>query len=143
MVLSRFKINEIIKKLKKLNTYGFKLWLVGGALEGWETKDVDICIGGSARNSDVFEFMEKAREMGPVDLFYIKNELPDVLTGHGKKILKFAKSRDRGHPKAVQRKGKWIDGLFWMEEEFPKNKKIVRFYSKKALLIHNGTSCNN
>ena len=137
MKLSNDKIKKIIEELKTLNTYGFKLWLVGGVLEGWDTQDIDICITNSTKNIDVFEFMEKARKLGPLDMFYVKDAIPSNWRDN-KKILKFAKSYDRGNPRARQRKGEWIDGLFWMELEFPLHKKEKRIYTKNPLLIHDG-----
>ena len=138
MNVNSYDLKNIIKELKKLNKYGFKLWLVGGALEGWSTSDIDVCITNAVSNSDVFDFMEKARKLGPLDIFYVKKEVPEVLSGDNKKIFKFAKSYDRGNVNAAQREGKWIDGLFWMEMEFPVLKKQKRIYTKKPLLIHDG-----
>ena len=56
---------------------------------------------------------------GSGDFFYIKDE-NNLMQDRSKRFTsKFAKSYDKGHPKAKQRPGEWKDGLFWMEYTFP------------------------
>lgn len=46
MYLSGTDIIERLQEIKKLDWSGFKLYLVGGCLEEWNTRDIDICIVG-------------------------------------------------------------------------------------------------
>ena len=128
----------LIKKLKDINWKGFKLYVVGGILEGWETKDIDICIQGEINTKQLFSSMEAARKLGPFDLYYV-TVLKSMYTGPYS--VRFAKSYDRLGPKATPRNGEWVDGLFWQELHFPRQKHIDagRIYTKPPLLIHDGT----
>ena len=129
---------KLINKLKDINWDGFKLYLVGGILEGWETKDIDICLLGPSNNLLLFKSMEEARKIGPFDFFYVK-ELKSLKDGPYS--ICFGKSYDRGHPLAKKRPGKWIDGLFWQTLDFPIKKAVYnnRTYNKPPLLIYDGT----
>jgi hypothetical protein len=131
-------VKNLINKLKEINWDGFKLYLVGGILEGWRTKDIDICILGNPNATNLFEAMEEARKLGPFDLFYVEvlKSLKD-----GPFSIAFAKSYDKVHSKAKQRPGEWKDGLFWQQLDFPIKKVInsERVYTKPPLLIHDGT----
>jgi ribonucleotide reductase alpha subunit len=131
-------VKNLINKFKKINWEGFKLYLVGGILEEWETKDIDICILGELNSKQLFESMEAARKLGPFDLYYV-NELRAL--DDGPYSIKFAKSYDRVSPRAKQRPGEWIDELFWQEISFPMKKHTDknRIYTKPPLLIHDGT----
>ena len=136
MYLKEDDIESYIKKLKLINWKGLKLWLVGGVLEGWETRDIDICLTGDRIDSIVFDGMQKAREIGPFDMYYPEkvytpSQMPFV--------TRFAKSYDRGHKNARQRPGEWVDGLFWQKLRFPMDKHKKRKYTKEPLLIHDGT----
>tara|TARA_R110002167_G_scaffold143766_7_gene333338 strand:- start:1449 stop:1847 length:399 start_codon:yes stop_codon:yes gene_type:complete len=128
--LKKFKIKKLLNDLLKINWQGFKLYLVGGVLEGWETKDIDICILGEPNNKQLFNSMEEARALGPFDLYYTK-----ILKTGRSHPTTFAKSYDRGNPRAIQRKGEWIDGLFWQTRKFEKK----GTYTKEPLLIYDGT----
>ena len=129
---------DLIKKLKDINWDGFKLYLVGGMLEGWETNDIDICIQGKINTGQLSSSMEAARKLGPFDLYYV-NVLKSMHTGPYS--IRFAKSYDRLGPRATPRQGEWVDGLFWQELHFPMQKHIDkgRVYTKPPLLIHDGT----
>jgi len=131
------KIKKYINKLLNLNWKNYKLYLVGGALQGWQTKDIDICILGPLDEKKIFDLMEKARSIGPFDIFYIKDELKSLYEGPF--TVQFAKSYDRCCPSAMQRKGEWINGLFWQELTFPMEKHKNREYNKQPLLIYDGT----
>jgi predicted nucleotidyltransferase len=125
------KYQMFLKKLLKLDWKHYKLYLVGGILQGWETKDIDICVTGVV-TKELPILLNKARKLGPFDMYWVKS-----LNKNNKHFVtkgSFAKSYDRGHPNATQRLGKWKnDGLFHMKYEPKlKNKK----YTNKPLLIN-------
>lgn len=122
------EINNYIKKLLKLNWGNYKLYLVGGALYKDKTKDIDICVVGSNNSNKVSKLIEQSRELGPFDTYYCNEDQ----IGNQKPYA--AKSYDRGHSKAKQRKGEWIDGLFWQHLDFSYKK-----FNPKPLLIYKGS----
>lgn len=141
MRLTDKSVASILDNIKKLNWNGFKLFLVGGLLEDWDTRDIDVVITGDGNYKLLFDSMEKARLLGPIDFYYIKDE-NNLIQDRSKPFTsKFAKSYDKGHSKAKQRPGEWKDGLFWMEYTFPPihfetNKKYKN--QNNPLLIHDG-----
>ena len=134
--LSQEDVDCYIHKLKAINWKGFKLWLVGGCLEEWDTRDIDICILGELNSKQLFSSIEEARSVGPFDMYYVK-ELKSL--DNGPYSISYAKSHDRCCKNANQRPGEWIDGLFWQQKKFPMDKHKEREYTKKPLLIHDGT----
>lgn len=123
---------KYINKIKKINWLHYKLYIVGGILEGWETQDIDICVTGKI-TKELPLLLNEAKFLGPFDMYWV-DKLIKTNDG-GFRIYKFAKSYDRGHPKNNQRKGKWKNNLFW--QEF-KNAKKNKIYKKNPLLIYNG-----
>ena len=120
-----------LEDLLKLDWKDYKLYLVGGLLQGWKTTDIDICITGTI-NSDLPDIMKKASELGPFDLYYVKslNEIKD----NSSRIWEFAKHDCKAHEGAPRWHGQWkSDGLFWMCEKFdPKG----REYTKEPLKLN-------
>lgn len=110
---NQYQIKKYIKKLLKLNWKNYKLYLVGGAIHKKETKDIDICMIGPYDSSNIFKLIEQSRTIGPFDVFYISEDQFNITNPYS------AKSYDRGCPRAIQRKGEWIDGLFWQTWDFP------------------------
>ena len=120
-----------IEDLLKLDWSGYKLYLVGGVLQGWQTTDIDICITGTI-GDDLPILMEEATKLGPFDLYYVKSldEIKDNTT----RIWEFAKHSDRKHAKATRWNGQWKqDGLFWMTEKFDAK---GRTYDKEPLMLN-------
>tara|TARA_R110002050_G_scaffold14198_10_gene45024 strand:+ start:417 stop:815 length:399 start_codon:yes stop_codon:yes gene_type:complete len=126
---SKKEVDIYIKKLLELKWDTYDLYLVGGALYKQETKDIDICIVGRNDSNKVFKLMEQSRSLGPFDVYYWGNK--DQI---GNQKPYSAKSYDRGHNKAKQRKGEWIDGLFWQHLDFSCKK-----FNPKPLLIYKGS----
>jgi|TARA_B110000967_G_scaffold64259_1_gene66204 hypothetical protein len=125
-----------IKELLKFDWKHYKLYLVGGILEGWKTTDIDICVIGK-RTKELSDLLNKSRELGPLDMFWVKS-LKDV-KGNGSRIWKFAKSHDRWSNTQSQWNGKWKkDGLFHMSKKFPI--KEGREYKKEPLLLNRKNS---
>ena len=81
-----------IEDLLKLDWSGYKLYLVGGLLEGWKTTDIDICITGNI-GDDLPVLMEEASKLGPFDIYYVKSL--DEIKGNANRIWEFAKHTDR------------------------------------------------
>jgi len=120
-----------MEDLLALDWTGYKLYLVGGLLEGWKTTDIDICITGEI-NNNLPILMQAAEELGPFEMYYVKSL--DDIKGTGSRVWEFAKHKDRPYPSAARRHGQWKqDGMFWMCEKFdPKG----RTYSKEPLALN-------
>lgn len=120
-----------IEDLLKLDWGTYKLYLVGGLLEGWKTTDIDICITGNIGNN-LPVLMEEASKLGPFDIYYVKSL--DEIKGNTNRIWEFAKHTDRKRPKSERWHGQWkSDGLFWMIEKFEDK---GRTYSKEPLALN-------
>ena len=120
-----------LEDLLKLDWKDYKLYLVGGLLQGWKTTDIDICITGTITN-DLPDLMKEASKLGPFDLYYVKslNEIKD----NSSRVWEFAKHDCKAHEGAPRWHGQWKpDGMFWMCEKF--NDK-GRTYSKEPLLLN-------
>ena len=76
----------------------------------------------------VSKLIEQSRKLGPFDVYYCNEDQIGNQKPHA------AKSYDRGHSKAKQRKGEWIDGLFWQHLDFSYKK-----FNPKPLLIYKGS----
>lgn len=122
---------EYLKEILKINWGNYKLYLVGGLLQGWKTTDIDICVTGTI-GDDLPGLMEKAHAVGPIDIYYVKSL--DEIKGNTSRIWEFAKSRDRVSNETPRFQGQWkLDGLFWMSEKFdPKG----REYTKEPLKLN-------
>jgi|TARA_B100001769_G_C21839097_1_gene455392 hypothetical protein len=123
---------EFIEELLKLDWLHYKLYLVGGILQGWPTTDIDICVIGK-RKPELIDLLNKARKIGPLDMYWVKS-LKKV-QGNGTRVWSFAKSYDRHSVNSKQWIGKWKkDGLYHMTHKF--EIKENRNYIKKPLLIN-------
>lgn len=141
MYLSGENIIEYLTEIKKLNWSGFKLYLVGGCLEEWETRDIDICIVGKINEELLFNNCQAARKLGPFDLYYIGEEKPYSGADLTKPInIRAAKSYDRWDKNARPWPGKWIGKLYWRDLKFPYEKHKNRVHTYVPRLIHDG--CN-
>ena len=83
---------KYIKELLKLDWLHYKLYLVGGILEGWKTTDIDICVTGK-RTLELPKLLNEARSLGPLDMYWVKSL--KHIKGNGSRVWKFAKSYDR------------------------------------------------
>lgn len=122
------QIDNYIEQLLKLNWNKYSLYLIGGALHKNKTKDIDVCIVGPHDSKAIFELMENSMKLGPFDLYFCDYDQINKPKPY------MAKSRDRGHSKAKQRKGEWIDELFWQHLDFSSKN-----FNLKPLLIHRGS----
>ena len=59
-----------IDDLLKMDWVHYKLYLVGGLLQGWKTTDIDICITGEV-DENLPVLMKAAMELGPFDMYYV------------------------------------------------------------------------
>ena len=124
------KYMEYINHVMDLKWGDYKLYLVGGILEGWKTTDIDICVTGTI-GDDLPGLMEQVHQLGPIDIFYV--ESLEKIKGNKHRIWEFAKCRDMVIP-GSRLHGKWkMDGLFWMTEKFDAK---GRTYSKEPLLLN-------
>lgn len=132
--LQDLNFKNYLDKLKSMDWLHYKMYIVGGILEGWETKDIDICVKGN-RTSMLPNLLNEARSLGPFDMYWVESLLKTDEGGYS--IYKFAKSYDRGSSRALQRKGYWDKGLFWQKFEKPLNiGKRNKVYTKEPLLIY-------
>jgi len=141
MYLSGIDIIECLQELKKLNWNGFKLYLVGGCLENWNTRDIDICVSGKINEDLLFKNCQKARNIGPFDLYYIGENKP--YSGYElkeKKKFRAAKSYDRWDRNAQPWPGEWIGKLYWRNLTFPTAKHKNKKHTYTPVLVHDG--CN-
>jgi len=120
-----------IDDLLRMNWAHYKLYLVGGLLQGWKTTDIDICITGEI-DENLPVLMKAASELGPFDMYYVKSL--DDIKGTGNRIWEFAKHIDRNSANGPRWHGQWkTDGMFWMCEKFdPKG----RTYDKEPLALN-------
>jgi len=120
-----------LEDLLKLDWKDYKLYLVGGLLQGWKTTDIDICITGTITN-DLPDLMKEASKLGPFDLYYVKSL--DEIKDNSSRIWEFAKHDCKAHEGAPRWHGQWkSDGMFWMCEKFDDK---GRDYSKEPLLLN-------
>ena len=66
------KYMEYINHVMDLKWGDYKLYLVGGILEGWKTTDIDICVTGTI-GDDLPGLMEQVHQLGPIDIFYVES----------------------------------------------------------------------
>ena len=105
-----------LKELLELDWKHYKLYLVGGLLQGWKTTDIDICITGAVDN-DLPDLMKQAAKLGPFDLYYVDSL--ETISDNSTRIWEFAKADCKAHEGAPRWHGQWkSDGLFWMCEKF-------------------------
>ena len=120
---------EYLEKILALDWGNYKLYLVGGMLEGWKTTDIDICVTGTI-GDDLPGLMEQVHQLGPIDIFYV--ESLEKIKGNKHRVWEFAKCRDMVIP-GSRLHGQWkTDGLFWMSERFDAK---GRTYTKDPLLL--------
>ena len=141
MYLSGLCIIEALQDLKKLDWSGFKLYLVGGCLESWETRDIDICIVGNINEDLLFSNCQASRKLGPFDMYYIGNEKPYSGKDLNKQVsVKAAKSYDRWDRNSHPWPGEWIGKLYWRDLIFPTEKHKGKTHTYTPVLIHD--ACN-
>lgn len=117
--------------LLNLDWKHYKLYLVGGLLEGWKTTDIDICITGNI-DSDLPNLMKEAEKLGPFDLYYVDSL--ETISDNSTRIWEFAKADCRAHKTAPRWHGQWkSDGMFWMCEKFDDK---GRTYTKEPLALN-------
>jgi hypothetical protein len=123
---------KYITEILKLDWLHYKLYLVGGILQGWKTTDIDICVTGK-KTDKLPILLNKARAIGPFDMYWVKSL--KKIKGDKSRVWKFAKAYDKPSNHSQQWNGKWKkDGLFHMSEKF--KIKENRLYKKDPLLIN-------
>ena len=62
-----------IKKLLNLDWGHYNLYVVGGLIQGWETKDIDVAVTGPIINYDKFvSLIQEASKIDFIDISYQK-----------------------------------------------------------------------
>ena len=133
---------KYIKNLLELDWSNYRLYIVGGILEGWNTNDIDIFIESKYKNNlELFYLMARASQLGPFDFWYTGEDIVDRSQKQNLNYTILAgKHYDRKLFNAAQREGYWHDHLFWSEWTFPLDKHIEnnRIYTKPPMLIVDG-----
>jgi len=120
-----------IDDLLKMNWAHYKLYLVGGILQGWKTTDIDICITGEI-DENLPVLMKEASKLGPFDLYYVKSL--DEIKDNSSRVWEFAKPDCKPHEGVARWHGQWkADGMFWMTEKFDSK---GRTYDKEPLALN-------
>lgn len=139
-------INDIeasyfIKKIHDLNWVGYKVYLVGGIVEGWETRDIDVVIEGPIGDGlQLFYLMNRLKSMGPFDIFYSEDG-PKIENKNIEHTITRGRGQDRRDYLANKLEGYWENNIFWVESTFPSLKHIEanRIYNKEPLLLIDGS----
>jgi len=114
---------EYFDKIRGLDWQGLDLWIFGGVVSNWETKDIDIRIIGDTLPKG---FLKSIKELGPWDVTYTSDL--NSIWFPGDPPIKF---------KAYTIRDKWI------YYNLPSKKQKLRFkygvqYGKPIQLIKNG-----
>jgi len=137
-------------------TNNYKVWLTGGFLEDWETKDVDIILTGKPNYQEVKNLLYQARIIGikygiMVDIthwdtepMYIYENYPSAW-GIGKGIEKVVVEKlnigvrvyyNNELIKEFINYEKVIDGLYKYKATYPTKKQLTRDYKEKPVLLN-------
>ncbi len=121
----------IIEEVLALDWKHYKLYLVGGVLEGWQTHDIDICVTGEI-DDDLIPLMEAVEKLGCIDIYYVKSY--NEIKGGTNRVWEFARPNERRCAGSPRYLGNWrTDGLFWTVHKFKEN---GREYTKEPLSLN-------
>ena len=139
--LNKFKIwKDKFFKLDNVNKYD--VWLTGGFVEEWNTKDIDIVLNNKPIYNELQTIMSEAIKIGidnnifvdichwdtnPNDVDYVlKNKKTVIKTVVGNKIVQNGKTiTDWTNSKEV------YPNLYQFKKEYPTNKQMKRTYKNK------------
>ena len=134
-----------IKKILKLDWKHYKLYLVGGILEGWETIDIDIIVIGK-KDKYLVPLMKKAKTLGPFDISYKLGDHKSMVENIEKNLKNHTRAKTYDRLNSISKpfkNGEWIDDLYWIKnidftarEKYKIRKKQGAVYTKPPLLIN-------
>ena len=127
-----------IKKLLNLDWGHYNLYLVGGLIQGWETKDIDVAVTGPIINQDKFIYLIKeASKIDFIDIGYRKN-MQASLIGESEHIDPVRIDVGRLSKPNKQVNSYFENGLWFRILSYPTLKQIEnkRVYTSQPVLIH-------
>ena len=132
-------------KLDNVNKYD--VWLTGGFVESWDTKDIDIVLNNKPIYSELQKIMSEAIKIGvknnifvdichlnikPLDYTNTKESVEVVKTVVGNKIIQDGKMiTDWTNSTEV------YPDLYQFKKVYPTDKQIKRIYKTKPILLKN------
>ena len=130
---------RVLERIKlEINTVGYSLWLVGGILENWETRDIDINLVGPWNPITIKRIMRRVLEIGFEEglLIDIKYQFENTLFDFKRyldnnieiKDYKFAELSDSftSNINTTKLEGEWQEGLFIRWIQLPMQKQIEK-----------------
>ena len=138
-----YKFNDWKKEfLNLLNVKKYNVWLTGGFLENWKTKDVDIILTGKVSYKELQKLLIDGISLGVkkynmfVDLQYCNIEPSFFGKGKVFKIMAGNKIIQDGRLITDWLNSKKIsDNLYSRVTEYPKEKQLNRNYKSKPILL--------
>jgi len=127
-----------VKKLLNLNWGHYNLYLVGGLIQGWETKDIDVAVTGPIINQDKFIYLIKeASKIDFIDISYRKN-MQASLIGEAEHMKPIRIDVGRLSKPSKQVNSYFENGLWFRIFSYPMLKQIEnkRIYTSQPVLIH-------
>ncbi len=127
-----------IKKLLKLDWGHYNLYLVGGLIQGWETKDIDVAVTGPIINHDKFvELITEASKIYLIDISYQK-KIQVNLIGEAEHMKPIRIDVGRLSKPNKQVNSYFENGLWFRILSYPMLKQIKnkRVYTSQPVLIH-------
>jgi hypothetical protein len=127
-----------VKKLLNLNWGHYNLYLVGGLIQGWETKDIDVAVTGPIINQDKFIYLIKeASKIDFIDISYRKN-MQASLIGEAEHMKPVRIDVGRLSKPNKQVNSYFENGLWFRILSYPMLKQIKnkRVYTSQPVLIH-------
>ena len=132
------------------NVDKYNVWLTGGFVEGWKTKDIDIVLNGKTMYKELQSLMSNAVKIGVDNNIFVDichwNINPNNInykTKNKKTVVKTVTAN-----KIVQ-DGKlitdWTDSkevypnLYQFKKEYPTDKQMKRTYKYKPILLYKRT----
>ena len=137
------KFNDWKKEFLNLpNVRKYNVWLTGGFLENWKTKDVDIILTGKVSYKELQKLLIDGISLGVkkynmfVDLQYCNIEPSFFGKGKVFKIMAGNKIIQDGRLITDWLDSKKIsDNLYSRVTEYPKEKQLNRIYKNKPILL--------
>ena len=138
-----YKFNDWKKEfLNLLNVKKYNVWLTGGFLENWKTKDIDIILTGKVSYKELQKLLIDGISLGVkkynmfVDLQYCNIEPSFFGKGKVFKIMAGNKIIQDGRLITDWLDSKKIsDNLYSRITEYPREKQLNRNYKSKPILL--------
>jgi len=127
-------------KLKNINKY--EVWLTGGFIEDWETRDIDILLTGNPDYKELKNILVNGIALGVskynmvVDLQHSDTKPSLFNKGLIKKIVCGNKIIQDGRLiNSLNNFKEVYSGLYEYEKKYPTKKQMKRIYKKKPILL--------